>query len=419
MQSIKLLHTADIHVGMESHGRTDPDTGLNGRVMDFLRRLSDIAEYAVDEGIDVFVFAGDAYKTRDPNPTYQREFARRIKRIADAGIPVVMLVGNHDLPAVTRRATSITIFDTLSVPNVYVGDTYGLLQITCRRGQPLQVATAPYPLRWDHVTREESEGKSLDDLDNLLQHHLAEEIAYLAQKAGEQPEIPAILVGHFSVKEASQGSEQNIMIGRDVALPRSVLCDPAFRYVALGHIHKHQNLNREAQPPVVYSGSIERIDFGEEFEKKGFVVAEIGDGETTWDFKTGYRREARPFVTVRVDVREAPDPTTAVMDAIEAKGDLSESVVRVIIRLNQEQEPLLSEREIMKQLESAHYVTALQKDIVRSERQRLGGVSVEMLTPMQLLERYLEVKEVPPEHAARLLASGQQLIKSVDEGLDG
>ena len=68
------------------------------------------------------VFAGDAYKTRDPNPTYQREFARRIKKIADAGIPVVLLVGNHDLPAGARRATSISIFDTLAVPNVYVAD---------------------------------------------------------------------------------------------------------------------------------------------------------------------------------------------------------------------------------------------------------------------------------------------------------
>src|SRR5512138_1896453 len=122
LEPIKLLHTGDIHVGMENYGRVDPATGVNARVMDFLRRLSDMADYAIEQGVDIFVFAGDAYKTRDPNPTYQREFARRIKKIADAGIPVVMLVGNHDLPAVARRATSISIFDTLGVPHVYVAD---------------------------------------------------------------------------------------------------------------------------------------------------------------------------------------------------------------------------------------------------------------------------------------------------------
>ena len=147
MIPIKLLHTADVHIGMENYGRVDPATGINARVMDFLRRLSDMADYAINEGIDVFVFAGDAYKTRDPNPTYQREFSRRIKSIADAGIPVILLVGNHDLPTASKRASSISIFDTLSVPNVFVGDREELREITCRRGQPLQVATVPYPLR--------------------------------------------------------------------------------------------------------------------------------------------------------------------------------------------------------------------------------------------------------------------------------
>ncbi len=207
------------------------------------------------------------------------------------------------------------------------------------------------------------------------------------------------------------------MIGRDVSLPRSALGNPAFRYVALGHIHKHQSLNRGAQPPVIYSGSIERIDFGEEFEHKGFVVAEIGPAETTWEFKTGYRREARPFVTIRVDVREETAPTEAVLAAVQAKGDLSQAVVRVIVKLKQEQEALLNERTIMHALEeSAYYVAVLQHEAVRTERQRLGGVSVEALTPTQLLDRYLQVKEVPAERAARLLQVGETVIKTVDEG---
>jgi exonuclease SbcD len=438
MLPIKLLHTADIHIGMENYGRVDPATGINARVMDFLRRLGDMADYAVQEGVDVFVFAGDAYKTRDPNPTYQREFARRIKRVADAGIPVILLVGNHDQPAVSKRASSLSIFDTLDVPNVYVGDREALQEITCRRGQPLLVATVPYPLRSALISREEAQNRSLAEIDTLLQSIMIENLQALAEQARRRPEIPAILVGHFSVNEASHGSEQNIMIGRDASLPRSVLADPAWRYVALGHIHKHQSLNSDVQPPVIYSGSIERIDFGEEHEPKGFVVAEISDQPTTWRFLHRYRKGARPFITIRADVRGETDPTSPIVDEIRRQavrmtpgpdfglsedeqaaepaesGGWSAAVVRLIVKLRQEQEPLLLDREIRQALEGAYFVATFQKEVERSERQRLGGVSVETLAPMELLARYLEVKQTPKDRADLLLQHGDSLIRAVE-----
>jgi len=408
---IRLLHIADIHIGMENYGRTDPNTGLNQRVMDFLRRLNDAVDYALDHEIDVVIFAGDAYKTRDPNPTFQREFARRMKRLADAGIPVVMLVGNHDLPAVAQRATSISIFSTLHVPNTIVGDREDLHQITCRRGQPLQVATVPYPLKSGLLADEESRGKSIAEVDGLMQQALAENIRGLAVKARHQPDIPAVLTGHFSVQEATTGSERNIMIGRDVAVARSVLADPAWDYVALGHIHKHQSLNGDAHPPVIYSGSIERIDFGEEREPKGWVVATIERGRADWQFVTHYKRPARPFVTIAVDVRdEEGDPTPVVLAAI-AKRDLEDAVVRVTLRLRAEQETLLQEREVLRALNAAaYYVAGVSKDVERAERQRLGAVSVESLAPLELLARFFEVKGMSLERRERLLQAAEEIM---------
>lgn len=411
MPAIRLLHIADIHIGMENYGRTDPQTGLNQRVMDFLRRLSDAVDYALDHEIDVVIFAGDAYKTRDPNPTFQREFARRMKRLADAGIPVVMLVGNHDLPAVAQKATSISIFNTLQVPNTVVGDRERLWQITCRRGQPLQVATVPYPLKSGLLADEETRGKSIAEVDAMLQAALVENIRALAVEARQRPDTPAVLTGHFSVQEASTGSERSIMIGRDVAVPRSALADPAWDYVALGHIHKHQSLNGDAHPPVIYSGSIERIDFGEEREPKGWVVAVIERGRADWQFVTHYKQAARPFVTIAVDVRaEQGDPTPAVLAAIEQR-DLAGAVVRVMLRLRAEQETLLQEREVSRVLNAkAYYVAGVNKDVERADRQRLGAVSVESLTPLELLMRFFEVKGVPPERASRLLQVAEEIM---------
>ncbi|MCB0253687.1 MAG: exonuclease SbcCD subunit D [Anaerolineae bacterium] len=407
---IRLLHIADIHIGMENYGRLDPQTGINGRVMDFLRRLSDAVSFALDNEVDVVIFAGDAYKTRDPNPTYQREFARRMKRLADADIPVVMLVGNHDLPAVAQRATSISIFSTLDVPNVIVGDREKVWQITCRRGQPLQVATAPYPLKSRLLAEADNRGKSIAEIDDLLRAALVDNIQAMAAEARQQPDIPAVLTGHFSVQEASQGSERNIMIGRDVAVPRSVLASPAWDYVALGHIHKHQSLNRDDHPPVIYSGSIERIDFGEEREDKGWVLATVTRGKTDWQFVPAYKFPARPFITIKVDVREEEgDPTSMVLEAIE-RHQLDGAVVRMVLRLREDQETLLQEREIMRALQSAYFVAGVNKDIERPERQRLGGVSVETLSPQELLARYFEVKGVPAERAETLLQVADEIM---------
>jgi exonuclease SbcD len=358
----------------------------------------------------VVIFAGDAYKTRDPNPTYQREFARRMKRLADAGIPVVMLVGNHDLPAVAQRATSISIFNTLDVPNTIVGDREKLWQVTCRRGQPLQVATVPYPLKSRLLADEAARGQSIDETDVQLRQILVDNIRALAVEARQQSDVPAVLTGHFSVQEASQGSERTIMIGRDVAVPIGALADPAWDYVALGHIHKHQSLNGDAHPPVIYSGSIERIDFGEEREPKGWVVAIVQRGHTQWHFQSHYRRTARPFITVVADVRGIKgDPTPAVVAAI-GQHDLADAVVRVSLRLRTEQETLLQEREVLRALAGAYYLAGIAKDVERAERTRLGAISVEALPPRELLARYFEVRNVTPERAAVLLEAAESIM---------
>ncbi len=71
---VRVMHFADAHFGVENYGRQDPETGLNTRLLDFKHSLSKAIEMALAEGIDLAVFAGDAYKSRDPRQTDQREF---------------------------------------------------------------------------------------------------------------------------------------------------------------------------------------------------------------------------------------------------------------------------------------------------------------------------------------------------------
>jgi exonuclease SbcD len=405
MTSIRLLHLGDLHIGMENYGRIDPATGLNGRVMDFLRRFNDVVDYALDNEVDLVLFAGDAYKSRDPNSTYRREFARRIKRLADAGIPVILLVGNHDLPAATRRASSIEIFRTLGVPNVLVASHERLLRVTTKRGEAIQVATVPYPLRQQLLAHEDYKNKTIAELDELVQQLVVDNIRALAEQV--DPSLPAVLTGHFSVSEAKLGSERTVMLGRDVVVLKSTLADPVWDYIALGHIHRHQELNRGQQPPIVYCGSLERIDFGEEREPKGFVVADVRRGHTEWQF---HPVAARPFITIRADVRDDADPLAALLSTI-AKQDVTDAVVRVIVQAQAEQEGLLRDADIRRALNKAYYVASINREIERAYRQRLGGDSPEELTPSELLARYLESKGTAPDQMEVLLQHAEEIFQ--------
>ena len=99
----------------------------------------------------------------------------------------------------------------------------------------------------------------------------SEGIAELATQA--DPELPVILMAHASVQGAVYGGERSVMLGSDLVLPGSLVRDPRLDYVALGHIHKPQDLNKDRQPPVIYPGSIERVDFGELHDNKFFIIA--------------------------------------------------------------------------------------------------------------------------------------------------
>ncbi len=409
MEKIKLLHLADLHIGMENYGRLDSNTGINSRVLDFVRRFDEAITYAIDEDVDAVIFAGDAYKSRDPNSTFRREFARRVKRLANAEITVLLLVGNHDLPSVHKRATALDTFDILDVPNVIVANKEKLYTIDTKRGK-FQIGAVPYPAKSRLMTRDEYKNMSIEELDRQLSEIVSQNIEGLASEVSS--DYPAVLTAHLSVSGARLGSEQSIMLGRDVLVMKSVLVDSAWDYVALGHIHRFQDLNEGDYPAIVYSGSLERVDFGEEREDKGFVSVELARNDTTYQF---HQVHARPFVTVRVEVKTS-DPMTEILRRI-AREDMMDAVVRVLIKATPERAALISERDVRRAVkeQGAFFVAAIGVDVERRHRQIFGEQSPEELSPMEMLEKYLVAKDTPPERVATLVQYGEEILREISE----
>jgi exonuclease SbcD len=406
MAPIKVVHFADIHLGVENYGRLDPGTGLFNRLTDFLRTIDQIIDTAIDQQADLVVFAGDAYKTRDPSPTYQREFARRVRRLSQLGLPTVLVAGNHDVPNAVGRAHTMEIFGTLEVENVYVARSPEVFDIPTRHGL-VQVGALPWIVRSSLLTRDEFKNKSLEEIDQAL----LERVEMVLNGEGGlvsrlKPDTPRVLVVHGAVNSATYGSERTVMLGQEMTLPLQLFKNSEWDYVALGHIHQHQTLEDHRPPPVVYAGSIERIDFGEERENKGFVVAEVERGSCSWTF---HKLDVRPFVTIRVTA-DTDDPTAQIIAAIE-RASIQGAVVRVLIRTTPDRDVLIRENEIRRALQDAFYVSAIVHDVVRPERIRLGDQSdIAGLTPLQALERYLKAKQTPEERIEVLKQHASSLL---------
>ena len=352
--------------------------------------MDDITDYARAEEDDLIVFAGDAFKTATPNPTFQRAFATRIKELSLIA-PVILLVGNHDLQPNSSKASSIEIYSTLDVPNVLVAETFDVHEVTTRNGRVI-VGTAPYPIRARLMEQIDSTSKTIREMDDQLQDSLYTTLDQLATQADEMAgDDPRLLIGHFTVTGAKYGSERGIMLGKDVAVGLGALADPRWDYVALGHIHKHQNLTagRKDVPPVVYSGSVERIDFGEERDEKGFCWIQLERGNTVWDFVP---LAARPMRTLSVDCRTDKQPTDTLLKLIKSE-NLREAIVRIRVDLTAETDALLRDDKVREALRDAgvYHIAAIEHRLERQERIRLGA-SPEGLTPEELLERFLSNK---------------------------
>ena len=409
---MRIVHFADVHIGVENFGKTDPDTGLSTRLADFLKSFDEAVDYAIDADADLVLCCGDAYKSRDPSQTHQREFAHRLVRLSSAGIPTFLVVGNHDIPAVFGRATALEIFQTLEVPNVYVGDRLTTYRVPTASGE-IQIVAVPWPRRSGLLARRDTRGLTPDQVNEAIQEMMSRLIR--AQVGALDPAVPSLLAGHVTVSGATVGSEQSMMLGRDPVLLKSDVALPQLDYVALGHIHRHQVLNET--PHVVYSGSLERVDFGEEGDDKGFCVFEldpqrgVGDRLRSFEFR---RVDARRFVTVDVEIRSGDaDPTRTVIDAISAR-DVTDAIVRVRITVQAEQDRYLRESDIRGALSEAHFVASIAREVPDRHRSRLGPAYAEGLSPKRALEAYFEERGFTKERSDLLMKHAELLIAQLE-----
>jgi exonuclease SbcD len=400
---IKILHLSDIHLGSGfSHGRINPETGLNTRLEDFVSTLSRCIDRAIAEPVDLVLFGGDAFPDATPQPVVQEAFASQFRRLVDADIPTVLLVGNHDQHSQGMGGASLCIYRTLGVPGFVVGDRLRTYSIQTRSG-PIQIITLPWLTRSTLLTRPETEGLSLVEVNQLLIDRLR--VAMEGEIRRLDPDTPTILLAHLMTDTARFGAERFLAVGKGFTVPMALLARPCFDYVALGHVHRHQVLSE--QPPIVYPGSIERVDFSEEDEEKGFVLVEVERGFARLEFCP---LPVRSFRTIRVDVSKVQQPHLALLKAIQQES-IQDTVVRLIYQLRSDQIDQIDNAALHQALSSAHVYTMhaeLVSQLAHPRLPELGtGHSVE---PLDALKTYLVNQAHLTDIADEMLEAAQALL---------
>ncbi len=402
---IKILHLSDIHLGSGfSHGRTHAETGQNTRLEDFVKTLTCCIDRAINQPVDLVLFGGDAFPDATPPPYVKQAFAAQFRRLADAEIPTVLLVGNHDQHSQGQGGASLGIYRTLAVPGFIVGDRLETYCIPTRNGA-VQVITLPWLTRSALLTRPETEGKTLGEINQLLIERLT--VVLEAQIRQLDPEIPTVLLGHLMADKASLGAERFLAVGKGFTVPLSLLARPHFDYVALGHVHKHQNLNPNNDPPVIYPGSIERVDFSEEKEDKGYVLIELEKGKVNWQFCT---LAVRKFITIKVDLSQAENPQEKLLKAI-AKKEIEDAVVRLIYQLRSDQLDLIENSSLHQALEVAHTYSIQPELVSQLARPRVPELEAGSgIDPLEALKTYLKSRDDLHEIETEMMEAAQTLL---------
>jgi exonuclease SbcD len=424
-----LLHFADLHLGVETGGRTNPSSGLNQRVHDVCERLEEVCDTVASEQVHAVLFAGDAFMNPRPSPTLQKLFAEGVRRLVRSGASVFLLVGNHDLPKMAGIAHPHAIYPALEVEGVVVGERAKLYRLPLGPDAPapvLQVAALP------HFSRSEVIARLPDDEDptRFIEERVAERVAALG--AAVDPSVPSVFVGHCHVNQADIGNAQTLFGISDVEVSLSTLTSgQPFPYYALGHVHRSQVL--QEGPFVAYSGSLERVDFGEgeridafssapvstrEAEPKGFFRFDLVPDAGAW--KLGAPPEfrevsARRFVTIRLGDLDATDPTTDTEERFRsvrtAAGGFDGAFVRVMASIDAADRGRVTASSLRSFLPESYDVRlsleAQDATLVRDPR------FAQRMTELDALERYVGSRADWVEDRDELLRLGRELVSEV------
>jgi len=254
---VRLLHTSDWHLGRSFHR-----VALLDAQRTFLDHLVDTVR---DEEVDAVLVSGDVYDRAVPPLAAVELYDAALHRLADLGVPTVMISGNHDSArrlgvgaGLMGRAGIHLRTDPASCHRpVLLRDAHG------------EVACYGLPYLEPALVRGEFGAERADHTAVLTAAMDRVRADLAARPAGTR----AVVLAHaFVTGAAPSDSERDITAGGVEAVPAAVF--DGVHYAALGHLHGCQTVTERIR----YSGSPLAYSFSEEHHRKSMWLVDLGAG---------------------------------------------------------------------------------------------------------------------------------------------
>jgi exonuclease SbcD len=262
---MRILHTADWHLGRNLEGRS--------RQEEQEAFMDELVAIVRDQQIDLVLMAGDAYDSVNPPAAAEKLFYDGLARLADGGKrQVIAIAGNHDNPERLAASAPLALRQGITLVGL---PTPQLQRIdVTRTGERAMLFALPYPSesRLRELLADEPDEAS-------LRGAYSQRIAQLAarQAAEFTPQTVNLIMSHLYVLGGAESeSERPIQVGGAYTVDTSALCCANTQYVALGHLHRPQQL--KASSHIRYSGSPLAYSFSEAGQAKSVAVLDMAPG---------------------------------------------------------------------------------------------------------------------------------------------
>lgn len=408
MIQMKILHTADIHLGDLAGPIKD---GENLRRLDTLGCMNFIVKTAIEETPNLTIIAGDLFNRsrvwadtalEDVNDAVTR-FLRPLCKASDA---VVLLFGteNHDNPKAFKTISEITRYEK----NLFIYTSPTVETVETGAG-PVQILALPGIDRgrlrlFRPEAGKEQENRSFTTLVNETLLSLSKRI---------DPSVPSVLTAHYTVSGCQADNGSTFMAGQDIIVFPETIDAAGVSLACFGHIHRPQRLC--SKTPAFYCGSPNQLNFNDEGIKHGFYIhtlpASPKEDPIPRFFPTPERRhytfhmgseDVDTFITSGT-LRQIPD-------------GLPGSIVRVRYTCPSEQEKAFNRAQVQKELlgAGAFYVAEVLPQL--AEEPESSNLLTEHGSPAESLARWFAQSGVTASDAARLFSLAAPLFKGADDG---
>ncbi|MFG1945206.1 exonuclease SbcCD subunit D [Nonomuraea sp. NPDC048826] len=264
---MKILHTADWHVGKVLKGRS--------RLDEHRAVLRELVATARERDVDLVIVAGDLFDTSAPTPEAQQLVLPALMALREGGRDVVVLAGNHDNPQLFEVYRPLLGKLGLHVVGSFRRpDQGGTLAFTARTGEPVRLAVLPF-LSHRYVVR------AAEVLTGTAAEHNRDYAARIAEligalTAGFANDTVNLITTHGTLPGGRFGGGEREAQSIFSYYFEPTAFPPSTQYAALGHLHRRQQLPGPC--PIWYSGSPIAVDFGEEGNLPGALLVDVAPG---------------------------------------------------------------------------------------------------------------------------------------------